>query len=572
MVQWRKQLLTSCGGTTCGPQRERSGSDPSAAPDTGEADRTAPRVVPTTADTKYLPHISFRMPPGERGKRVAATVGGVLKKPKTATSTATQSAPFTEPPGDPSATVAKRRQVERFKGPIDQHPEIGDDAAKPFRLVRTYKEPHSNRHVVLFRKKDNFVYDVDWYAFCRGVRPRGRLLRDHPDIVSGKYMLVDETHGTLGWGSHATIQFFRVKDKYTFYARVKNFCRGNRPPERLLRDHPDILSGEYKLVNETRGTLGWGSNETIQFFRDKDKYTFYARPNDFCRGKRPPELLLRDLPLIADGRFVLKDVSNGTLGQGSGVKVGFIRTSDGREFFKPVYSFCDRLCWTCLNFTEGTYATNTCPACWMAARPEDGATEERVSKAAYAICAFLVIVPAIFGPVVREYSPAYIEPKRYDIFVASMLMFIEADGGHHFFDILRWNSRATDVRAADTAKMVAPFANSPDAIFIRVKSSDVWGASFPVNYEKRILFPWHSALLHVAVNLDRYRGNVVFIEEEGDTMYDAHKADCDEAGLAWVSLRPDGPGVEPAEDPRRLMFPAEKDASQSQITSFFALA
>lgn len=133
------------------------------------------------------------------------------------------------------------------------------------------------------------------------LQPRGKAvshdgtIETHPEIGPGrafeliKMELVQDEQRKL---KRSFLTLLRVADTHVFTIRWNDFRLGRRLPDRLLYQLPAIVSGEFLLANLADGQLGQGSRKDIELIRAHDGHRFSQRCYVFCRGQRSPDKLL----------------------------------------------------------------------------------------------------------------------------------------------------------------------------------------------------------------------------------------------------------------------------------------
>lgn len=152
----------------------------------------------------------------------------------------------------------------------------------------------------------------------------------------------------------------------------------------------------------------------------------------------------------------------------------------------------------------------------------------------------------------------------------------ELDGPHHFNDaVFDKEKTAAEIRARDVAKIQAN-ANVGVTVNVRMKSADVWlGIRRPsASCVLPDRFDWVAAMMTVIENRGCFGCDVLLVEKEGDSAYDALKNELDEVGLLWLSVDPASMEIWPCEkkcksppNARHIVWDA--DNSQTTITNFF---
>ena len=493
-----------------------------------------------------------------------------------------------------------KRKAEAFTGPLEEHPEVGDGKLYKFlKSESVLSDKKERKTVTLERTADNHEFTMYYDSFLRGTRPPDKLVYQLDVIKSGEYTLVDKLYGKLSQGSMKQIELVRTRDGHQFTMCCQNFCHlGNRPPEKLLYQLDVIKSGEFTLVEKSDGRLGQGSNQKIELVRMRDGHQFTMKCSNFCRGCRPPEKLLHQLDVVKSGEFTLVDKSDGELGQGSHKKIELVRTRDGHQFTiqcsrffsgqrppeKLVYqlsvisskkfklvnesdgqlgqgsrkhielvrtcdqlpvtvrcdAFCSCLCFHCLDMiSQCTYAPNTCASCWCIKFPGAALAASNIvgHKTEILVAAML---EAHLGRVRKEHPTR--DKKREDVVLLSTNLAIAIDGVHHFKDFMyagnnHINSCAVK-QSMDTNKTRWWLEDHPDSSYVRFRQDDCW-KGYPVNVSKPITFDFVSATNYINQRPEQYGGKVVFLEKmDKKSCYMEHRRLLDVDGIRHVTLDP----------------------------------
>lgn len=265
----------------------------------------------------------------------------------------------------------------------------------------------------------------------------------------------------------------------------------------------------------------------------------------FCAGSRPPEKLLYQYAPIKDNEFSVIDKDDLQLGQGSGKKIELVRTRDNYSFTMRCKDFCRHLCWSCFEFTGGTYGNNLCASCWGLQHPGAAlAVSAHVgNKTEILVAAMLRAHFEETTRVCREFRTR--NSKREDVVLLSSLtaltVAIAIDGGHHFRDKIYQNGvdvRCADVQRTDTDKVAWWFADHPGCAYVRMLQACAW-EGYPVNTAKPIRFDFVKVIMYIWMHSDKFANTVVFLEyEHRATLYDEHRRLLDEKDIKHVTLDP----------------------------------
>ena len=377
--------------------------------------------------------------------------------------------------------MSLKRKADRHDGPIESHPEVGDD--KPYKIVKS--------ELVL-----------------------------------------------VGKNKRRMVTLVRVADNHPFTMRYDNFCDGKRPLAKFVYQLECIVSGEFTLVNEEDLQLGQGFNKKIKLVRTRDNHEFTMRCDNFClQGNRPPDKLVYQLECIVSGEFTLVNDEDAQLGQGNGKKITLVRTRDQRHITERCDMFCSRICFHCLEMSHCTYAQNTCASCWCVQYPGAAlaVTPMEGNKTEILVAAML---EAHLGRVSKE--PPTRDDKREDVVLMSTMLCVAIDGAHHFVDTDYGPCliSCSEVQRVDTDKCRWWLADHPGASYVRMPQRPAW-RGYPVNQLKPISFDFVNAIDYVNQNPDLYGGKVVFLEKtDRPTLYGEHRRLLDVESIEHVTLDP----------------------------------
>jgi hypothetical protein len=437
--------------------------------------------------------------------------------------------------------MSLKRKADRHEGPIETHPEVGDD--KAYKLVKSelvlIGKQKRRRFVTLVRVADNHPFTVRCDTFClQGSRPPDKLVYQLECIVNGEFTVVNEEDAQLGQGNGKKIKLVRTRDNHPFTMRCDTFClQGSRPPDKLVYQLECIVNGEFTVVNDEDAQLGQGAHKKIKLVRTHDNHPFTMRCDDFCAGKRPLDKFVYQLECIVSGEFTVVNDEDAQLGQGSVKRITLVRTRDERHITERCDLFCSRICFRCLEMSHCTYAQNTCASCWcvqypgaaLAVAPAEGNKTEILVAA---------MLEAHLGRVRKEYPTR--DQKREDVVLMNTMLCVAIDGAHHFFDKDYGPCliSCSEVQRVDTDKCRWWFADHPGASYVRMPQSPAW-SGYPVNHLKPISFDFVNAINYVNQNPDLYGGKVVFLEKTGrTTLYGEHRRLLDAENIEHATLDP----------------------------------
>ena len=435
--------------------------------------------------------------------------------------------------------MSLKRKADRHDGPIESHPEVGDD--KPYKIVKSELVligKNKRRMVTLTRMADNHPFTMRCDHFCAGTRPPDKFVYQLECIVSGEFTLVNVEDAQLGQGNGKKIKLVRTRDNHEFAMRCDNFClQGNRPPAKFVYQLECIVSGEFTVVNDEDAQLGQGSGKKIKLVRTRDNHPFTMRCDDFCAGHRPPDKFAYQLECIVSGEFTLVNEKDAQLGQGSNKKIKLVRTHDERHITERCDKFCSRVCFHCLEMSHCTYAPNTCASCWCVQYPGAAlaVTPAEGNKTEILVAAML---EAHLGRVRKEHPTR--DQKREDAVLMSTMLGVAIDGAHHFVDTDYGSGliSSVEVQRADTDKCRWWLADHPGASYVRMPQRPAW-RGYPVNQLKPISFDFVNAIHYVNQNPELYGGKVIFLEKtDRSTLYGEHRRLLDVESIEHVTLDP----------------------------------
>ena len=398
----------------------------------------------------------------------------------------------------------------------------------------------SNQKIELVRMRDGHQFTMKCANFCRGCRPPEKLLYQLDVVKSGEFTLVEKSDGELAQGTHKKIELVRMRDGHQFTMKCSNFCTGCRPPEKLLHQLDVVKSGEFTLVDKSDGELGQGSHKKIELVRTRDGHQFTIQCSRFFSGQRPPEKLVYQLSVISSKKFKLVNESDGQLGQGSRKHIELVRTCDQLPVTVRCDAFCSCLCFHCLDMiSQCTYAPNTCASCWCIKFPGAALAASNIvgHKTEILVAAML---EAHLGRVRKEHPTR--DKKREDVVLLSTNLAIAIDGVHHFKDFMyagnnHINSCAVK-QSMDTNKTRWWLEDHPDSSYVRFRQDDCW-KGYPVNVSKPITFDFVSATNYINQRPEQYGGKVVFLEKmDKKSCYMEHRRLLDVDGIRHVTLDP----------------------------------
>jgi hypothetical protein len=436
--------------------------------------------------------------------------------------------------------MSQKRKADRHDGPIETHPEIGDDKAyKHVKSELVLIGKKKRRMVTLVRVADNHEFTMRCDDFClQGNRPPEKFVYQLEGIVNGEFTVVNDEDAHLGQGSHKKITLVRTRDNHPFTMRCDHFCAGKRPPDKLVYQLECIVNGEFTVVNDEDAHLGQGSNKKITLVRTRDNHEFTMRCDGFClQGNRPPEKFVYQLECIVNGEFTVANDADAQLGQGSGKKITLVRTRDQHHITERCDLFCSRICFHCLEMSHCTYAQNTCASCWCVQYPGAAlaVTPAEGNKTEILVAAML---EAHLGRVRKEHPTR--GQKREDVVLMSTMLCVAIDGAHHFVDTYYGSTlmMCSEVQHGDTDKCRWWLADHPGSSYVRMPQRAAW-RGYPVNQLKPISFDFVNAVNHVNRKSDLYCGKVVFLEKmDRPTLYAEHRRMLDVEKIEHVTLDP----------------------------------
>jgi hypothetical protein len=368
--------------------------------------------------------------------------------------------------------------------------------------------------------------------------------------TDGQYYSVDDINLNLTQGSGRKIPFRDNRTGNVFESYISNFCRGNRPRilKGTIKEYLETAEdGCFITVDEENSTLGQGSSKFIEFTDSRTGEKFKNYVYNFCKGVRPlswrSKGTLSESDIFQTGNFDI-DPENDNLTQGSHELIEIRVVSTDYVFTAIVRDFCARSCHSCGARTEKKYHETLCFRCYADTEKKTPYSNfDHRRKAELTMYRFLSLK---MKHIKWEWDrPTNFSSKyRFDFWNKESI-YVEVDGTQHF----KWvNSfghliNPGEVQSSDALKMKMAFQNDPKAVFVRIRSMNVFGKVFPFNRKKPVLFDWPSALYHVYKNRSKFYGSVVFIEPSGDSSYDTHKEQLTADGRAWFSVSPDQPGV-----------------------------